>query len=144
MFCDKRNKSLWLSHSALRTLFILAGSVLTIAQFQRNSSFLCAQTTPLRSSSSQVRVVGEFLSVKHVRSAGDTFGYSLQLWRYGDKLVGLFQNYVGPDGDPPTEMIEDVKFNPRTRALSFRAELTTGISFGPDRKGVPSKQLFEF
>lgn len=76
---------------------------------------------------SPVKVIGDFSNVK-----GDgehQWGYSVSLWKQEDKIYGLIS---GSDdlrlaGDPPTGIMENVKFDIKTKRLSFKAKLFTGI-----------------
>lgn len=94
--------------------------------------------------SSGVTALGAFLSVKHYRAAGDTTGYQLQLWRQANRLYGMLSVYVGPDGDPPTGLLEKVQYDPRSGKLSFTARLSTGQVIGDAQQAVPSRDVFEF
>jgi len=89
-----------------------------------------------------VRIVGAFANVRHTRE--DAFGYALQLWQQGDQLFGLLNVYTGAPSDPPAGLLEDVKFDPRTRRLSFSARLSTGLTYGGKYSGVPSRDRFTF
>ena len=91
---------------------------------------------------SRVKPMGVFLDIKH--SQDDTFGFSLQLWQEGNSVVGLFSVYVGPQGDAPTGLLEDITFDPRTGQLSFAARLSTGLVYGHGYQGVPSRDIFQF
>src|SRR6266851_8779978 len=76
------------------------------------------------SRTNKVEVVGAFSHIKHV---GDhSYGYTLELWRQGNDLFGLFVSHTGQTGDLPIGLLEDLKFSSRTGKLSFRARLTTG------------------
>lgn len=103
---------------------------------------LQAQRPAKKANDDAIEVVGAFLDVKHV--AGDALGYSLRLWKHGDDIVGLLSVYVGPPSDPPTGMLEDVRFDPRTRRFSFSAHLSTGLVYGRGYAGVPSRDRFTF
>ena len=89
-----------------------------------------------------VQVVGGFLNVKHV--GDDALGYSLRLWKQGDQIFGLLSVYVGPPSDPPMGLLEDVKFDSRTKSFSFSARLSTGLVYGRGHSGIPSRDRFTF
>jgi hypothetical protein len=89
-----------------------------------------------------VAVVGTFLNVKYI--ADDAVGYSLRLWKQGNQIFGLLSVYTGPPSDPPTGILEDVKFDPRTRKFSFSARLSTGLVSGRGYSRVPSRDRFSF
>ena len=89
-----------------------------------------------------IKVVGNFSNVRHVYD--DAFGYSLKLWKEGNRVFGLLLVYTGAPSDPPTGILEDVKFDPRSGKLSFSARLTTGLVYGRGFTGVPSRDRFTF
>lgn len=89
-----------------------------------------------------VKVLGNFSGVKHAH--GDAFGYALDLWKEGGRVFGLLLVYTGPPADPPTGILEDVKFDPRSGQLSFSARLSTGIVYSRGYSGVPSRDRFTF
>ena len=89
---------------------------------------------------SPVKVIGYFTNVK-----GDgehQWGYSVMIWKQEDKIYGFIS---GDDdlrliGDPPTGVLENVQFDPKTKRLSFRAKLSTGLI--GDK--VWSRDVYEF
>jgi hypothetical protein len=91
---------------------------------------------------SSPKVLGDFSNIKHVGDHG--YGYALQLWQQGSQIFGLFIAHSGQTGDSPAGLIEDVKFSPRTKQLSFKARLSTGLISKGDYRGVPSRDLFHF
>jgi|GEM_PF-2345949 len=97
--------------------------------------------TPVRAAS-KVEVLGAFSSIAHTEE--DAFGYAVELWKEGDQIFGLLFVYVGPPADPPTGMLEDVKFDPATGHLSFTARITTGLAYSRDYVGVPSRDRYKF
>ena len=68
------------------------------------------------------------------------YGYTVQLWREGASVFGLFLASEGLAGDTPTGLLDDLKYDPRSGKLSFKAKLTIGI----DARRQPSHDLFEF
>src|ERR1039457_6913256 len=89
-----------------------------------------------------IRAIGEFSNTRHTE--GHDYGYTVDLWRDGDLVIGLLYVSEGLEGDAPTGMLENVKLQSRTGALSFSARLTTGITLLPDGRQEPSRDLFEF
>jgi hypothetical protein len=100
------------------------------------SPLLCGQ------SASPISVVGDFSDMRHTEE--HSYGYSLQLWRQGDTLFGFFLASEGLSGDTPTGMLDEVKFDPRSGALSFKAKLNIGVVLLDAGKQAPSRDLFEF
>ena len=89
-----------------------------------------------------VKVLGAFSSVRH--TGDDAFGYALELWQEGNHVFGLLMVYTGAPSDPPTGLLEDVKFDPRTRQLSFSARLSTGLVSGRGYSRAPARDRFTF
>ena len=121
----------------------LAGIQTSIREQNRSASAHLDAGTELNSAES-IRGVGEFLNVRHDRKAGDTWGYSIQLWREGDRVFGLLSAYVGAEADPPTGQLEDVKFSSTTNQLSFTTRLSTGIVFDSNNRAVRSRDTLDF
>lgn len=95
-----------------------------------------------KQTANSVEVVGEFLRVKH--SGDDAFGYALQLWKEGDQIFGLLAIFTGAPADPPTGLLEDVKFDPRTRQFSFSARLSTGWVYSEGNWNTRTRNRFSF
>lgn len=114
-----------------------------------NKSLICGLVSlavfhsalPVRGQS-KVKVLGAFSRVTHI--GDDAFGYTVQLWKDGDRIFGQFSVYTGAPYDPPTGILEDVKFNPRTRHLSFTTRLSTGLVSSQEYHRVPSRDRFKF
>jgi hypothetical protein len=89
-----------------------------------------------------IRTVGEFSNMRYTEE--HAYGYSVELWRDGDSLIGLLLVSEGLQGDTPTGLLENLKFDSRTGALSFTAKLTTGLVLLPGGRSEASRDLFEF
>ena len=89
-----------------------------------------------------VAVVGHFTNMTNTEE--HAHGYAVQLWRQGDGLLGLFLASEGLEGDTPAGLLEDVKFDPESGEISFRARLSIGVVYSKKHHGVPSRDLFEF
>jgi hypothetical protein len=71
--------------------------------------------------------IGSFDNVRASRSEDPhCYGYSLELWRYQGRILGLMDRHAGLCGDPPCEVLADVSHDPRTGRLSFSA---LGVAF---------------
>lgn len=79
------------------------------------------------SNESPIKVIGDFTNVKD--DGEHAYGYSVELWTQEDKIYGLISgsDALRLSGDPPTGILENVKFDPKTKRLSFRAKLSTGV-----------------
>ena len=101
-----------------------------------------ALTVFAQNSGMPLRAVGEF---SNLRSTGEhAYGYAVQLWRDGDSTLGLLLVSEGLQGDTPTGLLENLRWNPRTGALSFTAKLSIGVAVLPGGRQEPSRDLFEF
>jgi hypothetical protein len=108
----------------------------------RTLSGINSQWSDLTMTANSLKVLGGFSNIKHVGDHVD--GYALQLWQQGSQIFGLFVAHSGQTGDSPTGLVEDIKFNPRTKQLSFKARLSTGLISKGDYRGVPSRDVFHF
>ena len=89
-----------------------------------------------------VTVVGQFSNMRFTEE--HAYGYSVQLWRQGNTIFGLFEATEGLIGDTPAGLLEDVKFDPLAGKLSFKARLSMGVALLGPGKQVRSRDLFEF
>ena len=85
-----------------------------------------------------ITFVGEFSNMRYTEE--HAYGYTVQLWREGTTVFGLLLASEGLAGDTPTGLLDDLKYDPRSGKLSFKANLTMGI----DARQQPSHDLFEF
>jgi hypothetical protein len=85
-----------------------------------------------------ITFVGEFSNMRYTEE--HAYGYSVQLWREGSAVFGLLLASEGLAGDTPAGLLEDLKYDPRSGKLSFKAKLTMGA----DAWQQPSHDLFEF
>ena len=133
----------------LRLRSITINSLIRISRYFARFLVCCAlwplvvahAVEPVRAAG-KVDVLGAFSHITHAE--GDAFGYTVELWKEGDQIFGLLLAYVGPPADPPTGILEDVKFDPKTRRLSFTARMTTGLLYSREYAGVPSHDRFSF
>jgi hypothetical protein len=95
-----------------------------------------------QASTSTVSIVGEFSNMRHTEE--HAYGFTVQLWRKGAEVFGLFMASAGLAGDTPTGLLENIKYDARTGRLTFSARLTTGVVIMPNRKEMPSRDYFEF
>lgn len=102
-----------------------------------------ASTQSENSPANRVRVLGDYETIDH-SVPGDASGYVLRLWKQGNQIYGLFSVYVGPVADPPTGLLEEVRFYPATGGISFKALLSGGPIYGRGFQGVPAREIFRF
>ena len=89
-----------------------------------------------------IRAIGEFSNMRYTEE--HAYGYTIELWRDGDSVIGLLLVSEGLQGDTPTGVLENVRFDSRTGALSFTAKLTIGVVLLPGGRQEPTRDLFEF
>jgi hypothetical protein len=89
-----------------------------------------------------IKAIGCFANV---RSDGEhANGYSARLWFQGSGIIGLIEYHHGLAGDPPMGSLTDIRFDPSTGKLSFKAKLTIGLHYCKEHNGVPSHDLLSF
>ena len=104
-----------------------------------------ADKTPLPEKPAQtrselpVRPIGTFMRIKS-DDGEHASGYDVALWKQGAKIYGLISAHEGLIGDPPAGLLENVRFDPRTKKFSFTAKLSLGV----DGDNIPSHDIFEF
>lgn len=90
--------------------------------------------------------LGFFSNQRTVESTNDphTEGYSLDLYREGQQIFGKL--CVSTGIETPCGIIDNAQIIPSTRAIRFRAKLSTGTEFSGSSapQGRPSRDLFEF
>jgi len=100
------------------------------------------KTQPEPKTDLPVTALGTFM---RIQSSGEhAYGYDVALWKQGAKIYGLISAHNGLLGDPPTGLLENVRFDPKTKKFSFKAKLTLGVFFSKESENVPSRDVFEF
>jgi hypothetical protein len=89
-----------------------------------------------------IEFVGRFSNMRYTEE--HAYGHTVELWRAGRCVFGLFENSEGLAGDTPAGLLSDVHYSPGG-AVSFSVKLTTGMTTvaGSDTM-VPSRDLFIF
>jgi hypothetical protein len=72
------------------------------------------------SAQSGVTVLGAFMKTRS-GSPDHAYGHRVELWQAGETLFGTLTVWDGPAFDVPTVLLEDVRFTPRTGAVTFTA-----------------------
>lgn len=145
---------LWPFRKAARRYLLIAGK-------KGNMEMIRTKTTPFlnymillalslvappvfaESSSSQISIVGTYTNMRHTEE--HSYGYTVELWKQGNRVFGFILASNGLSGDTPTGILEDVKFEPESGKLSFRAKLTTGSIYNNQaNKWIPSQDIFKF
>ena len=123
----------WCGLSCWAILLVISCELLAVTPSRTRASLKQANT---------VKVLGAFSSIKY--PGDDAFGYSLQLWQDGNEVFGLLAIFTGAPADPPTGILEDVKFDPRTRQFSFSARLSTGWIYAGGNWDTPTRDRYSF
>jgi hypothetical protein len=93
--------------------------------------------------STPIAAVGAFSNMRFTEE--HAYGYTVELWRVGTCLFGLFEASEGLSGDTPTGMLTGLRHDATTGKLIFVARLTMGITKPKNGTGwVPSRERFEF
>ena len=100
------------------------------------------QTNAAGNDESPIDYAGMFSDMRFTEE--HAYGSTIELWRQGDRFFGLFSHAEGLDGDTPTGLLDDLKFDSKSGKLSFKAKLTTGDHYCKVHDGVPSRDLFVF
>jgi len=102
-----------------------------------------SSTAFAESSLTQIAVIGTYTNMRHTEE--HSYGYTVKLWKQGNRVFGFILASNGLSGDTPTGLLEDVKFGPESGKLSFRAKLTTGLIYNNQvKKWIPSQDIFKF
>ena len=91
-------------------------SFLLIRLFVTTILLLAASST----AGQDLKSLGSFDNVRTTES-GHCYGYSLELWQHGKKIMGLMNVHDGLCGDPPCGILQEVTFDRGTGRLHFRS-----------------------
>lgn len=91
-----------------------------------------------------ITAIGSFSDMRYTEE--HAYGYTVELWRSADCLFGFFLSSSGLAGDTPTGLIENLRYDEKTGAISFNARLTMGkVLLMPEKDAPePTKDAFEF
>lgn len=92
--------------------------------------------------SAQIVGLGTFSNFRFTEE--HQYGASVQLWREGEAVFGLFSYSQGLIGDTPAGLLEKVSFDSKTGHISFTARLTMGLHGCKVHSNVPSQDIFHF
>jgi hypothetical protein len=83
---------------------------------------VCAMRLSAPASTQQFTPIGSFDNVR-VSTSHDPhcYGWSLTLWQYGGRVVGLLDQHQGLCGDPMCRALTDVSHDPKSGRLGFSA-----------------------
>ena len=91
-----------------------------------------------------ITVVGSFSNMRYTEE--HSYGYTVELWRSADCIFGFLLSSYGLSGDTPAGLIENLKYDEKTGAISFNARLTMGKVAPDPVKDVyePAKDAYDF
>jgi hypothetical protein len=93
--------------------------------------------------STAIQPVGAFSNMRFTEE--HAYGYTVELWKAGRCLFGLFEASEGLSGDTPTGRLQPVSYDAATGKLGFAAKLTMGVTKPKDGADwVPSRDSFDF
>jgi hypothetical protein len=93
----------------------------------------------------KVEVVGNFMKVW--TDGEHASGYNVRLWKQDKKIFGLISVHRGMMGDPPTGILENIKYDEKLETISFSVKLSLYSYYsyvGKSLKLHISKELGEF
>ncbi len=90
----------------------------------------------------KIQSIGSFSNMRFTEE--HQYGNEAELWRAGDKVFGHFFHSEGLAGDTPVGQLDDVQYDPKNGALSFKAKLTVGLHSCKVHRDIPSHDLFKF
>ena len=111
--------------------------------------FVFASWPPVLSSQAQrggFNFLGEWSDVS-VTEGDDphAYGNALDLWKNGDDIVGVLNEYSGSVADPAIGLLQDVTLDAASGRLSFAVKMTLGATWMAGRKEfVPTRDLYMF
>jgi len=107
--------------------------------------FLCVLAmaqAPGNKPESPITSVGCFMNVNG--NGEHEYGYTVQLWFRGDRIIGLVYYHCGLIGDAPMGILTDVRYDAPSGKISFKAKLTSGLHSCRIHRNVPSHDLLSF
>ena len=118
----------------LKTLLFLSAIIILSLSVHTTDSPACA--------GGKVEPIGAFTNMRFTEE--HAYGYTVELWRDGDRLFGFLMVSEGLAGDTPTGLLEDVNYDQATHRLAFRARLSMGLFYDKTHNGAPSQDVFRF
>jgi hypothetical protein len=104
--------------------------------------FLCFVQSLRAVEGPPVTVVGAYSNI--VITDVHSQGYSVELWKDDTHYFGFLLTAAGLAADTPTGILEDLRYDPSTHGLTFKAKLSTGRSSLDGARWMPSRDLYTF
>lgn len=129
----------------LLVMLAVGATILTNRQVVGESRLLHSEIIMNTTAEFPVKVIGFFTNVKV--DAGHEHGYSMELWMHGDEIVGMISggDEVRLLGDTPIGRLTEVRFEPKTKRISFKSKLSIGQYYSNEYpNGTPSRDVYSF
>jgi hypothetical protein len=109
-------------------------------------AFFClAAVSVVSQKGSADQPINVFASFQNVKSDGEHIdGYSIDLWKRGDEILGLISVHRGLIGDPPAGLLTDVRYVAKSGSFSFKSKVTLGLICGENQEWIPTQDVIEF
>jgi hypothetical protein len=90
----------------------------------------------------KVAIVGAYSN--RVVTDQQASGYGVQLWQEGINYFGFFLSAKGLADDMPIGILEDLRYDPKTKEISFKARMSVGRATVNGETWVPTRDLYQF
>lgn len=139
----------WLWWEAPYTLSRITPDFISEGKLKRSISvllifwgFASFGSRPVSADVSSVTIVGAYSNI--VITDVHAQGYSVELWKDDTHYFGFLLTAGGLAADTPTGILEDLRYDPSTNGLTFKAKLSTGRSSLDGAQWIPSRDWFTF
>lgn len=126
---------------ACRSLAVLCASLLACAATAPRAQTNCAEPAP----DTPIEALDVFSNTRYTEE--HAYGYEVELWRAGTCLIGMLLYSEGLQDATPTGLLENVRYDAVSGALSFGARLSTireSIGANGEQVAPPSQDYFTF
>jgi hypothetical protein len=90
----------------------------------------------------EVTVVGAYSN--RVIADAHAQGYGIELWKEGNAYFGFFLSTTGMADDIPIGILDDLRYDPTDKSLSFKTKMTVGRSTMNGETWVPTRDIYRF
>lgn len=98
--------------------------------------------TPSAEADQAIKKLGVFTNMRFTTE--HQYGYSVELWRAKNRIIGFFSASEGLSGDTPIGILEDARFDSASGRLTFRARLSVAMTADRNNKEIPTRDTFAF
>jgi hypothetical protein len=104
--------------------------------------WLLLMPTGLKADAPSVSVVGAYSN--RVITDQQARGYGIQLWQEGTHYFGFFLSAAGLADDIPLGILENLRYDPAAKTLSFKARMSVGTATMDGDNWVPTRDIYQF